>query len=133
MSLLCSNDHFVLRADLGETPNPLSSPLSNGSIGSITGASSNPSETSHQRKLRQTSTPHWNNRPWPHNFNQMASGVSGAVHNVFVVRSVVPEVPLMTIYRGVMPFLLAMIVALMLIIIFPQIALLIPDSMFGAS
>lgn len=63
----------------------------------------------------------------------MASGVSGAVHNVFVVRSVVPEVPLMTIYRGVMPFLLAMIVALMLIIIFPQIALLIPDSMFGAS
>ncbi|ODT83687.1 MAG: C4-dicarboxylate ABC transporter permease [Pelagibacterium sp. SCN 64-44] len=52
--------------------------------------------------------------------------------NVFVVRSVVPEVPLLTIYRGVMPFLLAMMVALLLIIIFPQIALMIPNSMFGS-
>jgi tripartite ATP-independent transporter DctM subunit len=51
--------------------------------------------------------------------------------NVFVVRSVVPEVPLMTIYRGVMPFLIAMIVALILLISFPQIALTIPNSMFG--
>jgi tripartite ATP-independent transporter DctM subunit len=51
--------------------------------------------------------------------------------NVFVVRSVVPDVPLLTIYRGVMPFLLAMVVALILIIIFPQIALVIPNSMFG--
>jgi TRAP-type C4-dicarboxylate transport system permease large subunit len=30
-----------------------------------------------------------------------------------------------------MPFLLAMIVALLLIIIFPQIALVLPNSMFG--
>jgi len=51
--------------------------------------------------------------------------------NVFVVRSVVPDVPLTTIYKGVMPFLVAMIVALLLIILFPQIALLIPNSMFG--
>lgn len=51
--------------------------------------------------------------------------------NVFVVRSVVPEVPLLTIYRGVMPFILAMAVALLLIIAFPQIALTIPNSMFG--
>lgn len=52
--------------------------------------------------------------------------------NVFVVRSVVPDVPLMTIYGGVMPFLLAMVMALLLIIAFPQIALLIPNSMFGS-
>lgn len=51
--------------------------------------------------------------------------------NVFVVRSVVPDVPLMTIYRGVAPFLLAMVAALLLIIVFPQIALIIPNSMFG--
>lgn len=51
--------------------------------------------------------------------------------NVFVVRSVTPEVPLLTIYKGVMPFLLAMAAALLLIIVFPQIALLIPNSMFG--
>lgn len=51
--------------------------------------------------------------------------------NVYIVRSVVPDVPLLTIYRGVLPFLLAMITALLLIIAFPQIALLIPNSMFG--
>jgi tripartite ATP-independent transporter DctM subunit len=52
--------------------------------------------------------------------------------NVFVVRSVAPDIPLMTIYRGVMPFLVAMIIALLLIIGFPQIALLVPNSMFGS-
>ncbi|CAD7048170.1 hypothetical protein REJC140_01346 [Pseudorhizobium endolithicum] len=34
-------------------------------------------------------------------------------------------------FPGAMPFLLAMIVALLLIIIFPQIALFLPNSMFG--
>ncbi|MVA12148.1 TRAP transporter large permease subunit [Agrobacterium vitis] len=51
--------------------------------------------------------------------------------NVFVVRGVAGDVPLATIFRGVMPFLLAMIVALLLIIVFPQIALFLPNSMFG--
>lgn len=51
--------------------------------------------------------------------------------NVFVVRSVAGDVPLVTIFRGVAPFLLAMIVGLALIILFPQIALFIPNSMFG--
>lgn len=51
--------------------------------------------------------------------------------NVFVVRSVVPDVPLTTIYKGVTPFLIAMVAALLLIIAFPQIALIIPNSMFG--
>lgn len=51
--------------------------------------------------------------------------------NVFVVRGVAGDVPLATIFRGVFPFLLAMIVALILIIVFPQIALFLPDSMFG--
>ncbi len=51
--------------------------------------------------------------------------------NVFVVRGVAGDVPLATIFRGVTPFLLAMIVALILVIIFPQIALLLPNSMYG--
>ncbi|MBT9372974.1 TRAP transporter large permease [Rhizobium sp. CSW-27] len=51
--------------------------------------------------------------------------------NVFVVRGVAEDVPLATIFKGVMPFLLAMIVALLLIIIFPQIALILPNSMYG--
>lgn len=51
--------------------------------------------------------------------------------NVFVVRSVADGVPLATIFRGVFPFLIAMIVCLLLIIAFPGIALLLPNTMFG--
>lgn len=51
--------------------------------------------------------------------------------NVFVVRGVAGDVPLTTVFRGVTPFLIAMILGLALIILFPQIALLIPNSMFG--
>lgn len=51
--------------------------------------------------------------------------------NVFVVRGVAGDVPLTTVFRGVFPFLLAMVVGLVLIILIPQIALLIPNSMFG--
>ena len=51
--------------------------------------------------------------------------------NVFVVRGVAGDVPLTTIFRGVMPFLIAMIVGLLLIIAIPGIALVLPNSMFG--
>lgn len=51
--------------------------------------------------------------------------------NVFVVKNVAGDVPLHTIFRGVTPFLIAMVVCLALIIAFPQIALLIPQSMFN--
>ncbi|MBB4351625.1 TRAP transporter large permease [Aliirhizobium cellulosilyticum] len=51
--------------------------------------------------------------------------------NVFVVRGVAGDVSLKTVFRGVMPFLFAMIVGLLLIILFPQIALIIPNTMFG--
>lgn len=51
--------------------------------------------------------------------------------NVFVVRGVAQDVPLTTVFRGVMPFLFAMILGLILIILVPQIALLIPNTMFG--
>lgn len=51
--------------------------------------------------------------------------------NVFVVKGIAPGVPMSTIFRGVFPFWLAMFVALVLLIVFPQIALFIPNSMFG--
>lgn len=51
--------------------------------------------------------------------------------NVFVVRNVAGDVALSTVFRGVLPFLLAMIACLLLIIAFPQIALTIPNSMFN--
>ncbi|WP_425053412.1 TRAP transporter large permease [Psychromarinibacter sp. S121] len=51
--------------------------------------------------------------------------------NVFVVRNVAGDVSLGTVFRGVTPFLLAMVVCLLLIILVPEIALLIPNSMFN--
>jgi len=51
--------------------------------------------------------------------------------NVFVVRSVAQDVPLVTIFRGVLPFWFAMVVAVILLILIPDIALFIPDRMFG--
>ena len=50
--------------------------------------------------------------------------------NVFVVRNVAKDVALATVFRGVTPFLVAMAVCLALIVAFPQIALVIPNSMF---
>jgi len=51
--------------------------------------------------------------------------------NVFVVRGVAGDVSLATVFRGVTPFLMAMILTLILIILIPGIALWIPNSMFG--
>ncbi|TMV72386.1 TRAP transporter large permease subunit [Thioclava sp. BHET1] len=51
--------------------------------------------------------------------------------NVFVVKGVMNDVPLATVFRGVFPFMLSMVVCLALIIVFPEIALMIPNSMFG--
>jgi tripartite ATP-independent transporter DctM subunit len=49
--------------------------------------------------------------------------------NVFVVAGMVKEVPMYTVFRGILPFFLAMIVCIVLIIIFPQIALFLPNTM----
>jgi tripartite ATP-independent transporter DctM subunit len=50
--------------------------------------------------------------------------------NVFVVKGVAPDVPLNTIFRGIWPFWLAMMVCLAILVAFPQIALFLPDRMF---
>ena len=49
--------------------------------------------------------------------------------NVFVVKSVAPDVPLGEIFKGIVPFFLASVVALALIILFPAIALFLPGLM----
>lgn len=51
--------------------------------------------------------------------------------NVFVVKGIAPGVPLNTIFRGIWPFWFAMLLAVILIVVFPQIALLLPQTMFG--
>ncbi|SBS25210.1 Sialic acid TRAP transporter permease protein SiaT [Marinomonas aquimarina] len=51
--------------------------------------------------------------------------------NVFIVKSVAPNVELGDIFRGVLPFWLMMILAVALLMAFPQIVLLLPNTMFG--
>jgi TRAP-type C4-dicarboxylate transport system permease large subunit len=46
--------------------------------------------------------------------------------NVYVVYGVSKDIPLEAIFRGVMPFLLALIICNALLMIFPQIALFLP-------
>ena len=49
--------------------------------------------------------------------------------NVFVIKSVIPEVSFSTIFRGVLPFIAADIVRLVILIAFPVIALWLPGRM----
>jgi tripartite ATP-independent transporter DctM subunit len=49
--------------------------------------------------------------------------------NVFVIGGIARDVPLATIYRGVMPFLVAMVVLLVILTLWPGLALLLPNQM----
>lgn len=53
--------------------------------------------------------------------------------NVFIVNSVVPHVRQTEIFRGVVPFWLAMIVGVLILSFFPMIATALPDLVMGAS
>ena len=49
--------------------------------------------------------------------------------NVFVIRGIARDVPLETIFSGVMPFIVAQIMLIAIMVIFPQIALWLPSTM----
>ncbi len=49
--------------------------------------------------------------------------------NVFVIGGMARDVPLATIYRGIMPFLVAQIALLVLLTLWPEMALLLPSTM----
>jgi TRAP-type C4-dicarboxylate transport system permease large subunit len=49
--------------------------------------------------------------------------------NVFVVSGVAKDIPLYTIFRGIVPFLIAILVSLVILIAFPQIATFLPSLM----
>jgi len=51
--------------------------------------------------------------------------------NVFIVKSIAPNVTLGQIFSGVSLFWLMMLVTLAILVIFPQIALFLPTTMFG--
>ncbi len=49
--------------------------------------------------------------------------------NVFIISGVAKDVPMYTIFRGILPFWVAMLICIIIILIFPQIALFLPTSM----
>ena len=49
--------------------------------------------------------------------------------NVFVIAGVAKDIPLQTIFRGVVPFVLAMIICIIILMIFPEITLFLPNLM----
>jgi len=50
--------------------------------------------------------------------------------NVYIIKGVAPDVPLETIFKGIWPFLFALIACVIILIIFPQIATFLPNT-FG--
>jgi len=49
--------------------------------------------------------------------------------NVFIIKGVAKDIPMGTIYRGIVPFLVADICHLTLLVVFPQLALFLPSLM----
>ena len=49
--------------------------------------------------------------------------------NVFIISGVAKDVPMYTIFRGILPFWFAMLACIILLLIFPHIALFLPKSM----
>jgi TRAP-type C4-dicarboxylate transport system permease large subunit len=47
--------------------------------------------------------------------------------NVFVIKGIAPEIPLEIIFRGIMPFLAALIILTIILIFIPQIAIFLPS------
>ena len=51
--------------------------------------------------------------------------------NVFVVKGVAEDVPMGRIFAGIMPFWLAMLACVLILVAFPEIALVLPNSMIN--
>jgi tripartite ATP-independent transporter DctM subunit len=49
--------------------------------------------------------------------------------NVFIISGVARDVPMYTIFRGIFPFWVAMVVCIILLVLFPQVALFLPGTM----
>lgn len=51
--------------------------------------------------------------------------------NVFVISGMAQDIPMYSIFKGVFPFLIPMLLSIILILIFPQIALFLPQTMMA--
>ena len=61
------------------------------------------------------------------------AGISPPVGlNVFVVRSVCPHIPIVSIYKGAAPFILILIITVVAICVWPEIVMAPVHSMMGS-
>jgi TRAP-type C4-dicarboxylate transport system permease large subunit len=51
--------------------------------------------------------------------------------NLFVLSATVPNLPLQTVARGILPFVSADIVRIALLVVFPALATWLPSTMYG--
>ena len=51
--------------------------------------------------------------------------------NLFVINGIAPDVPLPTILKGALPFMLLMVVAIVILCLFPGLATWLPDQLMG--
>lgn len=51
--------------------------------------------------------------------------------NLFVIQAQVPDISILAVYKGTLPFLIAPILLLILLLFFPQIALYLPTLLYG--
>jgi len=53
--------------------------------------------------------------------------------NLYVINAIAPDVKLMTIMRGAFPYVMCMILAIVILSVFPEIATWLPDHMMGGA
>jgi len=51
--------------------------------------------------------------------------------NLFVIQAQLPDVPILAIYKGTLPFLVAPIALIAMLMAFPRIALYLPRLLYG--
>ena len=51
--------------------------------------------------------------------------------NLYVINGIAPDIPLATVLKGALPYMLCMVTAIILLSIFPQIATWLPEVWMG--
>lgn len=51
--------------------------------------------------------------------------------NLFVIQAQVPDIPILSIYKGTLPFLVSPIVLIWLLLLMPDLALYLPRLLYG--
>jgi TRAP-type C4-dicarboxylate transport system permease large subunit len=51
--------------------------------------------------------------------------------NVFIIGGIAKDVPMQTIFRGVFPFLIALLLCIVVMIAFPQFSLWLPNTLYN--